>query len=414
MTEGKMGEHAPKAEHASVINELEQSEPSAYTYLIALSGLSPNTPIPFEWVASCGGEEIVDTLVDRGFIHASPDKKKLFHGNDLAPRMSSVVEPKTMKEAAQNFLAAQEVGPPASHENWPTYRLLLHHLVASDAVQSQDPKIRGLWRDTYIAVSASGSPDIALELAEEAREAWEGYDRMQVTWHVGTFLRKVGDADKALELHQELCEESITLEPNPVLRDVYRNAVALDLKALGRRHEAHAIHEEIGRKAWESLENDPTGPDAGLHVAALSCWGDANKIVGRYSEALEIHTKAVEIRKNLPNQGPNHRFTLAEQTQVAICLRETGEVDAAQVMLDENLAQLERTVGYKHPDAIAAKTELGRTIIKAGNIERGLLCLKFAFKQQQSVDPESPLMLTVAHAYTEELNKLGLLGSWFR
>src|SRR5262249_50302971 len=134
-----------------------------------------------------------------------------------------------------------------------------------------------------------------------------------------------------------------------------------DQAQLERAHEA-------ARYAFAALER--LGGNEELRAFLLSHLGLVLTREGKYSEALEQHQRALEIRERM--RGPAAFQLSASLNNIGIVFAQTGRSDRALEYLQRSLAIKEEMVGAEHPSVLAPLGNLGLLFFLQGKYERSL------------------------------------------
>jgi tetratricopeptide (TPR) repeat protein len=170
-------------------------------------------------------------------------------------------------------------------------------------------------------------------------------------------LRETGELSEALALLSEALE---TYEPlfggsHPLLLAAQVNA-AIVHRGLGRLDDAVAWDEPCFRAFAELL-----GPDHPYTLSAGTSLATDRAGEGRVEEALELSRQMLERSRSVyaggqaARDGADHPYQLARAINLSHDLRAVGADDEAELLFQESVAGLRRSLGVNHPEVVAAE-----------------------------------------------------------
>ncbi|MGV9250125.1 FxSxx-COOH system tetratricopeptide repeat protein [Streptomyces sp. NPDC003697] len=293
----------------------------------------------------------------------------------LNNRMSSE-EQVRMRHGAHTLLAAADPKTPSDPASWTRYAELYSHVIASDAITSDQPWVRQLVRNVAHYLYWWGDHDVSLDFSERAWESWLGIfgEEDQQTLLMGQWLCfmywVVGRFDDAARLVSHLREVYERTAPAGQ-EDTREDALdALQLEAAVRRVEGRfATGAELDRIAYERAhrafgEDDPTT----LNIAHNL--GVSLRLVGDFQQALELDRRTLGLKLRL--FGREDRRTLHSENNVAIDVRETGDYIGARALQESVLSAYRDVFGRGNPATIEAMRQLSEACRKEGDHVRAL------------------------------------------
>ncbi|MFE2585712.1 FxSxx-COOH system tetratricopeptide repeat protein [Streptomyces sp. NPDC059378] len=179
-------------------------------------------------------------------------------------------EQNRMRNGAHTLLAAADPKGPNQAGNWPRYAELYGHVIASTAVESDQPWVRELVMNVAKYLWYWGDHPVAIEFSEQAWHTWqrlfgqEDQQTLLLGWWLGFLYLMVGRHDDAAEVVSVLKDAYTRTAPTDQ-EDTREDAlVALNLEAAVRRHQGDfAAGAELDEAAYQRAlrafgEDDPT------------------------------------------------------------------------------------------------------------------------------------------------------------
>ncbi|NUP44607.1 MAG: tetratricopeptide repeat protein [Streptomyces sp.] len=285
-------------------------------------------------------------------------------------------EQSRMRHGAHTLLAAADPKAPEDPASWPRYAELYSHVIASEAIKSDQPWVRQLVRNIAEYLYRWGDHDVSLDFSEQAWESWLtifGEEDQQTLlmgqwlcfmyWAVGRF----DDAARLVTHLREVYERTAPAEGEDTREDALD---ALQLEAAVRRVEGRfATGAELDRIAYERAlrafgEEDPTT----LNIAHNL--GVSLRLIGDFRQALELDRRTLAEKLRL--FGRDDRRTLHTENNVAIDVRETGDYVGARALQESVLASYRDVFGHENPSTIEATRHLSEACRKEGDHARSL------------------------------------------
>jgi tetratricopeptide (TPR) repeat protein len=230
-----------------------------------------------------------------------------------------------LRVVAHALLAASDPNAPDRDDSEEAYERSRQHLMASGALESGNPRVRGLVINQVRRLYRRGGFTESLNLGEPALDKWRtlfNHDSqtLALSVEVGAALRKIGRWQEALAMNADTLarlvgdDESHNEDPTYL---ICARSYGIDLAILGRYREA--------------LENDLNllpryehvfGAD---HLDTLHLRNDiaiSLRCLGRFDEALQYDEKTLAIRERL--LGPTDTATLTSRFAIARSYRRLG------------------------------------------------------------------------------------------
>lgn len=322
-------------------------------------------------------------------------------------------EQNRMRNGAHTLLAASDPKGPNLAANWPRYAELYGHVIASGAIESDQPWVRELVMNVAKYLWFWGDHKVALEFTEQAWQTWErvfGEEDQQtrlMAWWLGFLYLKVGRYDDASDLVARL--KGVYGRTAPQGEDTREDALeTLNLEAAVRRAQGDfTAGAELDEMAYDRArrafgEDDPTTLSTAHNL------GVSLRLVGEFQRALELdrHTHAMKTRLF----GRDHQQSLLTEASVAVDVREAGDYVGAR-SLQQAVVDGYRTVfGAGNPTTLQTVRQLSEACRKEGDHVTALQLAREAFDQftrrYGDTHPESlaaALALSVALRHNGEL-----------
>ncbi|MGW0580368.1 FxSxx-COOH system tetratricopeptide repeat protein [Streptomyces sp. NPDC002920] len=330
-------------------------------------------------------------------------------------------EQSRMRNGAHTLLAAADPKEPSRPEHWPRYTELYGHVIASDAVTSDQAWVRGLVMNVANYLWYWGDHKVACEFTEKAYETWrakfgeaEAMTR-QMAWWLGFLYLKVGRYDEASEVVARLKEVYAHIPPEDEEATREDVLAALNLEAAVRRVQGDfAAGAELDETAYDRARRD-FRPDDPVTLGSAHNFGVSLRLVGDFRRALELDRETHAMKTRL--YGRDHQQSLISEASIAIDVRETGDYVGSrslqQAVFDANRAM----VGPGNPTTLQTLRQLSEACRKEGDPVAALTMAQEAFDQFNRrygrTHPETQtaaLALSVALRHNGELEKARELG----
>lgn len=331
-------------------------------------------------------------------------------------------ERELMRVGAHMLMAAADPKEPTQPGNWPRYAELYGHVVASQAIRSDQLWVRELVMNIAKYLYFWGDWEIAVDFCEQTWTTWQELYGAQDTatrrmawWLCFVYLR-TGRHEDARVLSERLQEIYETTSP-PDGEDDREDAIeALNLVAAVRRALGEfAAGEELDSRVHERArrfygEDDPVTLYT-AHNLAVSL-----RLTGRFTRALELDQRTHTLKVQL--FGSDHQQALVTQAGIAIDVRETGDYVRAR-SLQQAVFDANRIVfGATNPATVQAMKQLSEACRKEGDHEAALELARESFQQftrrygdthPRSLD--AALALSVSERQNDDLDTALTLGT---
>ncbi|MCX4408968.1 FxSxx-COOH system tetratricopeptide repeat protein [Streptomyces sp. NPDC059441] len=333
----------------------------------------------------------------------------------LINRMSPE-EQNRMRSGAHTLLAASDPKGPNQSVNWPRYAELYGHVIASGAVESDQPWVRDLVMNVAKYLWYWGDHKVAREFMEQAWQTWrelfgeEDQQTRLMAWWLSFVYLKVGRYDDASQLVAQL--KDVYARTAPADREDTREDAleTLNLEAAVRRVQGDfAAGAELDEAAYDRArrafgEDDPTTLDIAHNL------GVSLRLVGEFQRALELdqHTHALKARLF----GRDHPQSLITEASIAVDVRETGDYVGARSLQQAVVDGFRAVFGAGNPSTLGTVRQLSEASRKEGDPVTALALAREAFDQftrrYGDTHPETvtaSLALSVALRHNGELEE---------
>jgi tetratricopeptide (TPR) repeat protein len=407
-------------------------------------------------------ERVVGQLVRYGVARLEPRSQRIQVHRLIRSVLREQLEPERTAEVRatiHRLLGAANPGRPDDPSTWSLHADIGPHLIASDAVHSDDLAVRqavvdqirylerrgdyhesrrlgdlatDVWRrrpddesldhtedeltyrvirETANAMRALGSYAEARRLTEDALDRLRnspahGEDdplTLDLAGAVGVYLRITGAYAEAEAIDRDLVErrERLNGADYPATLRAFGN-LAVSLRMNGRFSEAYSVdirvHDAFRRRFGE---NDPR-----VLLAAANLAKDLHGL-GQYQKCLD------EIERVLPVQislhGGNHEYVLWSTRMRAIGLRRTGQHAEAVRVASANVRNVERNFGPVHETTLLSMITHANALRATGDLDgakevagESLARLRNAF------GPYNPVTLAAATNFAVILRMMGI------
>ncbi|MGW0912146.1 FxSxx-COOH system tetratricopeptide repeat protein [Streptomyces sp. NPDC002784] len=323
-------------------------------------------------------------------------------------------EQKRMRNGAHTLLAAADPKGPNQSANWPRYAELYGHVIASNAIESDQPWVRELVMNIAKYLWYWGDHTVAREFTEQAWQTWQslfGEEDQQTRlmgWWLCFLYLKVGRYDDASRLVSQLKDIYARTAPEGP-EDTREDALeTMNLEAAVRRAQGDfaagvALDEMAYDRARRAFgEDDPTTLGTAHNL------GVSLRLVGDFQRALELdrHTHALKTRL----YGVDHHQSLITQGSIAIDVRETGDYVGARSLQEAVVDGFRPAFGAGNPSTLQSLRQLGEACRKEGDHEKALELARESFNQfTRRYGDTHPESLTAALALSVALRHNGEL-----
>ncbi|MFF4502672.1 FxSxx-COOH system tetratricopeptide repeat protein [Streptomyces sp. NPDC001401] len=387
---------SPQAQHSAIaawnisLDQLETTAPAAYQLLQICSFYAPE-PIPRRLFVRPRGSlspELDATLQDpirlgqafrdigryslARFDHRS--SSLVMHRLVRAAVASRMTDDQraTVQRSAHLLLAAMDPNDPNNIVHWERYGMLHPHVAVSDAVRSDESRVRSLVVNVVIYLLRWGDYESGLDLAHTAHESWSqalGEDHpqtLQISRWLGFLLFTMGRYAEAAELNSAVLEahrRSIGPEAQDTI-DALGN-VALDHRVRGAFAEALVLSESVHQQYLRLL-----GPDDPETLRAAHNLGVSLRLVGDFARARDLDQQTWSGYTEI--YGQDHIDPLRTWLGYIHDIRELGQYSAALVHLRDTSARADTLLRSDHPMRLSVLRYLAVTLRKAGEPDEAL------------------------------------------
>lgn len=291
--------------------------------------------------------------------------------NRMSPEQRSC-----MRQGAHTLLAASDPRVPADPSSWPRYAELHGHVLASEAIKSDQPRVRQLVHNIARYLYNWGGHDPSLEFSGKAWQVWRDVfgEEDQQTLLMGLWLGNVtwaaGRFDEAawLAAHLTRVYESTAPADGHDTREDALHALQFEA-AVHRAGGRFAAGAELDRIAYERArrvfgEDDPVTLDI-AHNFAVSL-----RHTGDFREALQLDQRTIDLKRRL--LGGDDQRLLITKLGLATDIRETGDYAGGRKLHESTCAAYQAAFGSDNPSTIEAVRQLSESCRKEGDYARSL------------------------------------------
>ncbi|CAM5551802.1 FxSxx-COOH system tetratricopeptide repeat protein [Streptomyces chartreusis] len=281
-----------------------------------------------------------------------------------------------MRKGAHMLLAAANPGKPADPMTWPLYAELYGHVIASEAIKSDQPSVHNLVRNVAHFLFYRGDHTESLVFSEQVWATWNtpsGAEDQQTLllgpW-LGFLYWAAGRFDDAAQLVTHLREVYERTAPAEV-EDTREDALeSMMLEAAVHRVQGHfAAGRDLDEIAYDRArrafgEGDP------MTLRAAHNLGVSLRLAGQFQQALDLdrHTHALKTRL----YGRDHRDSLITEASIAVDLREAGDYAGARSLLEAVVDALLPVLGARNSTTLNVMRLLSESCRKEGDHARSL------------------------------------------
>ncbi|MER6631133.1 FxSxx-COOH system tetratricopeptide repeat protein [Streptomyces sp. NPDC000987] len=302
----------------------------------------------------------------------------------LMNRMSPE-EQTRMRNGAHTLLAAADPKGPNQAANWPRYAELYGHVIASGAVESDQPWVRELVMNVAKYLWYWGDHKVAREFTEQAYQTWtqkfgeEDQQTLLMGWWLGFLYLRVGRYDDASRVVSRL--RDVYGRTAPADREENREdaLVTMNLEAAVRRVQGDfAAGAEIDEVAYRQArrafgEDDPTT------LVTAHNLGVSLRLVGDFPRALELDRRTHAMKTRL--FGRDHQQALVTEASVAVDVRETGDYVGARALQQAVFDGYRTAFGPRNPTTLETMRQLSEACRKEGDNVTALELARETFQQ---------------------------------
>ena len=299
-------------------------DPAAASVAAICAFLAPE-PVPVHWFPHAAGKlpgELAERASDPGAWRQVVARLtgsalvRVTGGAFVMHRLTQAVirghlasaEATASRDTATRLVAACRPGHTGLPATWPSWALLLPHVLALNPGGTNDEAVRDLAVSAVWYLYRRGDGRAAYDLAQQFYTRWR---------------------DQLGSDHQSVLAAAASL--------------GAGLIAVGRYSEARRLHEDTLERRRRMLGEDH--PDTLISASTLAV---DLRMLGEYQAARELDEDTLGRRRRM--LGEDHPETLTSASQLAIDLRRLGEYRAARELDEDTLVRRRRVLGEDHPD----------------------------------------------------------------
>ncbi|WP_239379952.1 FxSxx-COOH system tetratricopeptide repeat protein [Frankia sp. CIT1] len=278
-------------------------------------------------------------------------------------------ERETMRHGAHALLAGGNPHDPVNPENWNRYAELYPHVLAADAVGSDNTWLRELLIDEAEYLYYWGDHQASCRLAEETHRAWRrlrGDDdphTIEIAGWLAWMFFVVGRYQEAAEVNARLldiCNRLFGPDHEKTVETL--GAVAAGKRVEGDFRTAMEISDEVYRRASHTL-----GIDDPVTLTAAHNVGVSLRLLGEFARARDLDEDTWQRRVRL--FGEDELRSLISWNAMTIDERELGDYLGARARQEELLERFRRLLhnAESHPQILRASRNLAVARRKAGD-----------------------------------------------
>jgi tetratricopeptide (TPR) repeat protein len=265
-------------------------------------------------------------------------------------------------DAARRLLERALPADPDNPVDWPTFRVLLPHVLAIHTGADNVLAFAGRF------LHASGDYRSARRVEEEVVRARlrvsgaEHPDTLTAQGNLALTLADLGLWGQARGLQEEVVRARLRVSgaEHPDTLTAQGN-LALTLADLGLLHDARRVEEAVVRARLRVL--GPEHPDT---VRAQGNLAGTLYSLGKWDEALRLQEQVVRARLRV--LGPEHPATLRAQSNLALTMYSSGKLVEARRMQEQVVRARLRVSGANHPDTLREQSNLASTLAGLGKL----------------------------------------------
>jgi tetratricopeptide (TPR) repeat protein len=277
-----------------------------------------------------------------------------------------------VRHVAHLILASADPDQADSVANWPRYAELMGHVVASQAADCANQRVRRLAINILVFLFAWGDPNGAKDMAAGLVEKWRTQlgphhrDTLVASRWLGRALRQVGEFNEARHVGEAVLRQSREHLGNDHEDTLLAaHAVASDLRAKGDFSAARDLNEDAYRRARARFGDDD--PDT---LAAANNYALSRRLCGELDAARRLDEDT--WRRKVTVLGENHRHTLLTLDNWCVDLMASGAwLEAARIQ-EHTVRRFREHVGVRHPMTLCATKNLAVARRTAGDLASAL------------------------------------------
>ncbi len=270
-----------------------------------------------------------------------------------------------------------------------------------------DPEMLEIATCLAVALNLLGEHEQAGQLTRDVyfRRRGLGADNPQ-TWRAATdfaiYLRSLGQHVQARELNQDAYSRAQRiLGDDDELTLALANGLAINLSALGEREQARRLNEDTLRRSRRLL-----GPNDTDTIGTAHNLGNDLRGLGEYHSALELDRDThARYQRAL---GIDHPDTLGTACNLALDLHLVGDHHQARAVNQDVLTRSQRILGDDHPQTLRAAHNLALDLAALGeHTQARQLNQDTLDRRRRVMGRDHPDTLATAHNLANNLAALG-------
>jgi tetratricopeptide (TPR) repeat protein len=289
----------------------------------------------------------------------------------LINRMSPE-EQNRMREDAHSLMATADPKSPTSPASWPRYAELYSHVIASDAVRSDQRWMRQLVVNVAQYLFYWGDHEVSVDFSENAWKTWLEVFGEEDEWTliIGKWLAWMYWVVGRYQEASDLIERVRSVYDRVASPDSEHAIDAIMNEATVRRGQGRFVDaRELDRTAYDQA-HQAFGDDDPKTLDAANNLGVSLRLTGAFREALELDRKTWDLKLRI--FGRDDQRSLITENSIAIDVRETGDYVGARQLQETALEACRNVLGSRNPQTIDTVRELGIACRKAGDHTRAL------------------------------------------
>ena len=317
-------------------------------------------------------------------------------------------EQQRMRTCAHLLLASADPGQPDSVAFWPEYAALLPHVLASDALYSDEPWVQELVTNEISFLYRWGDHEECRTLAELAVKVWTerlGADHQRTlaaAIQLGDALRLLGEFDQAHQMDQRIHDvltQARGADHEETLQ--FTTRLAWDSRNMGD----YAVARDLDKVVYEAFrrqygENDPQT------LQAAHRYGVGLRSTGAFREALELDRDT--YRRRCEVLGEDAPIALATGHAVAFDLLDAGRYADALAQIGAIDVQERRLFDESNPGVIGAQQTLSVAKRRVGEHAEALRLSAQSMAQfRLRYGPGAPYTVWAAMCHACDLRQTG-------
>ena len=270
-----------------------------------------------------------------------------------------------LRDTAFALLAASDPDAPEKEQNDPIYERSIHHLMPTEALQSDNERLRNLIINQVRRLRLRGAYRESLSLGEATLDTWraepDNLQTLALAVEIAVAMRTIGRVDEAFRLNSDTLTR---------LRDHY-------------------------------------GEEDEIYLICANSYGEDLRMLGRFDDAMAHDLSLLPTYERVFDPGQYR--TLSLRNNIAIDLRCVGRFEEALEYDTRNAAERERYFGSTDWQTISSKFGMARDLRRLGRYDEALsLGRELAEIMEARNEPWNFLRLDVFAGLSVALRRIGL------